>query len=71
MDIKELRALSIEDLHAQLEQARKEMMNLRFQVTMGQLTDTSRLKIARKNIARILTLIQEREAEAAQEGASQ
>jgi large subunit ribosomal protein L29 len=71
MDVKELRALSIEDLHAQLEQARKEMMNLRFQVTMGQLTDTSRLKVARRNIARILTLIKERETEAAQEGASQ
>jgi large subunit ribosomal protein L29 len=43
-------------------------MNLRFQFTMGQLSDTSRLRIARRNIARIRTLLRERELEAAPEG---
>lgn len=68
MDLKELRALDTEDLRLQLEQAGKEMMNLRFQFTMGQLSDTSRLRIARRNIARIRTLLRERELEAAPEG---
>jgi large subunit ribosomal protein L29 len=68
MDLKELRALDTDDLRLQLEQAGKEMMNLRFQFTMGQLSDTSRLRIARRNIARIRTLLRERELEAAPEG---
>jgi ribosomal protein L29 len=43
-------------------------MNLRFQFTMGQQNDTSRLRIARRNIARIRTLLRERELESAPEG---
>jgi len=68
MDTKELRALDTDELNVQLEQACKEMMNLRFQFTMGQQTDTSRIRIARRNIARIRTLLRERELEKAPEG---
>jgi large subunit ribosomal protein L29 len=70
MDIKELRALDTHELQAQLDQAYKEMMNLRFQFTMGQQNDTSRLRIARRNIARIRTLLRERELDPALEGKS-
>ncbi len=68
MKTKELRALDADELRTQLDQACKEMMNLRFQFTMGQQTDTSRMRIARRNIARIRTLLRERENEPAPEG---
>jgi large subunit ribosomal protein L29 len=68
MDTKELRALDTNGLLLRLEQTRKELMNQRFQYAMGQLADTSRLKITRKTIAQILTILRERELEAAQEG---
>jgi large subunit ribosomal protein L29 len=68
MNTKELRALDADELRIQLDQACKEMMNLRFQFTMGQQSDTSRLRVARRNIARIRTLLRERELEPAPEG---
>lgn len=68
MDIKELRAMDTNELLLRLEQARKEMMNQRFQFAMGQLADTSRLRITRRNIAQIMTIVRERELEAAREG---
>jgi large subunit ribosomal protein L29 len=69
MEIKELRALESHELVVRLDQARRELMNQRFQFAMGQLTDTSRFKISRRNIARILTVLREREKEAAEEAA--
>jgi large subunit ribosomal protein L29 len=57
----EIRLLSIEEIKTKLVDARHELMNLRFQVVTGQLTDTSRLKRARREIARFETLLSERE----------
>jgi large subunit ribosomal protein L29 len=71
MDIKELRALDTDELQLRLEEACKEMMNLRFQFAMGQQNDTSKLRIARRNIARIRTLLRERELALAPEGKKQ
>jgi len=71
MDIKELRALDTDELQIRLDQACKDMMNLRFQYTMGQQNDTSKLRIARRNIARIRTLLRERELAPAPEGKTQ
>jgi large subunit ribosomal protein L29 len=68
MNIKELRALSVEELKTKMENARHELMNLRFQVVSGQLTDTSRLPVVRKEIARIQTIISEVVGTTAQEG---
>jgi large subunit ribosomal protein L29 len=62
-----MRLLSIEELQSKLADARQELMNLRFQVVTGQLTDTSRLKVSRRLIARYETLLREREL--AEEGA--
>ncbi len=67
MKTSEMRLLSIEELRSKLADARQELMNLRFQVVTGQLTDTSRLKINRRLIARYETLLREREL--AEEGA--
>jgi large subunit ribosomal protein L29 len=60
MNSKEIRLLSIEEIRTRISDARNEMMNLRFQVVTGQLTDTSRLKVTRRNIARMETILTER-----------
>ncbi len=64
----ELRLLSTEEIRAKLQDARQEIMNLRFQIVTGQLTDTSRLPITRRMIARYETLLRERELAPAKEG---
>lgn len=58
----EIRLLSTEEIRVKLNDARQELMNLRFQAVTGQLTDTSRLKQGRKVIARFETILKEREA---------
>ncbi len=67
MKTSEIRLLSIEELRSKLADARQELMNLRFQIVTGQLTDTSRLKQSRREIARFETILREREL--AEEGA--
>ena len=61
MKTSEMRLQSVEELRSKLADARQELMNLRFQVVTGQLTDTSRLKVSRRLIARYETLLRERE----------
>ena len=60
---KELRGQSVADLQAQLVEAKKELFNLRFQNATNQLDNTARINAVRKNIARIQTVITEKEAE--------
>ena len=55
----ELKSKSLAELSAQLEDAKKELFNLRFQNATNQLENTSRIKEVRKNIARIQTVITE------------
>ena len=62
--IKELREESVAALQEQLVAAKKELFNLRFQNTTNQLDNTARIKEVRKNIARIQTIITEKEREA-------
>lgn len=50
MKTTEIRLLSTEELRSKLADARQELMNLRFQVVTGQLTDTSRLKVNRRDL---------------------
>jgi len=61
MKTSEMRVLSTEELRSKLADARHELMNLRFQIITGQLTDTSRLKVNRRLVARFETLLRERE----------
>lgn len=69
MKSEEIRLLSVDEMKARLTDAQHELMNLRFQLITGQLTDTSRLKMTRRNIARFETLLTERGIQAAaQEG---
>lgn len=60
--LEELRSQSVADLNAQLVEAKKELFNLRFQNATNQLNNTSRIKEVRKNIARIKTIITEKES---------
>lgn len=64
----EVRALTTEEIKPKLVDARNELMNLRFQVVTGQLTDTSRLKIVRRQIALYETILRERELGIVSEG---
>jgi large subunit ribosomal protein L29 len=64
----EIRALSPAEIQSRLADAREEYFKLRFQFSGGQLTDTSRLKIARREIARLATILREYELAAAFEG---
>ena len=57
----ELRELNAEDLETKLREAKEELFNLRFQSATGQLENNSRLRTVRHDIARIYTIIRERE----------
>jgi large subunit ribosomal protein L29 len=57
----ELRELSDEDLVTQLREAKAELFNLRVQGATGQLDNNRRLQVIRREIARIYTIMRERE----------
>jgi large subunit ribosomal protein L29 len=56
-----LRDLTNDELDARLADTRQELFNLRFQAATGALENTARLKLAKREIARILTVQRERE----------
>jgi large subunit ribosomal protein L29 len=57
----ELRSLEDDELATKLGEAKEELFNLRFQAATGQLESHGRLKAVRKDIARIYTVLRERE----------
>ena len=57
----ELRELADDDLVSRLREAKEELFNLRFQVATGQLDNNRRLQTVRRDIARIYTIMRERE----------
>jgi len=59
----ELRELPEDELMARIEAAKEELFNLRFQLATGQLDNTARLKEVRHDVARIATVLREREIE--------
>ncbi len=65
----DLRNLKSGEIESKLSDAREELMKLRFQAVTGQLTDSSRLRILRREIARMQTILREQaNTEAATEG---
>ena len=64
----ELRDLSIEELSGRLDDAKEELMNLRFQQSTGELTDFTRIRHTRRQIARLLTILHEKEVMESMEG---
>lgn len=57
----EIRVKASEQIHQDIQDAEEELMNLRFQRENGQLTDSSLLGKLRRNIARMKTIVRERE----------
>jgi large subunit ribosomal protein L29 len=57
----ELRTLEEDDLTGKLREAKEELFNLRFQAATGQLESHGRLRIVKRDIARIYTVLRERE----------
>ncbi len=68
MKTKEIREMQLEQLRVKLGDAREELLKLRFQQVTGQLTDTSRLRILRREIARMETILGEGLRTAVKEG---
>jgi large subunit ribosomal protein L29 len=64
----ELRDLPDEELHSRLDAAKEELFNLRFQLATGQLDNPMRLKDVRHEVARIMTVLTEREIESSETG---
>ncbi len=63
MRARELRELSNDELERRLGESREELFNLRFQAATGALENTARLRLARREVARIMTVKAERENE--------
>jgi large subunit ribosomal protein L29 len=57
----DLRSLTDEELGSRLAESRRELFNLRFQSTTGALENPARLKLTKREIARLLTIRRERE----------
>jgi large subunit ribosomal protein L29 len=63
---KELRELNLRDLEQKLVESKHELFNLRFQLATGKQDNSARLGQVRRDIARIATLLREREIEQAE-----
>jgi large subunit ribosomal protein L29 len=63
-----LRELQPGEIETKLTDSREELMKLRFQAVSGQLTDTSRLRILRREIARMETVLREKPSAETAEG---
>lgn len=61
MKVQEIRELETNELLKKVDEFKKELFELRFQQATGQLENTARVKEVRKTIARIKTVIRERE----------
>jgi large subunit ribosomal protein L29 len=59
--VADLRELADDDLATKLREAKEELFNLRFQAATGQLESHGRLRAVRRDIARIYTIMRERE----------
>ena len=58
----DLRTLTIDQLDDELTKLKKEQFNLRFQRASGQLENTSRVRVVRRDIARIMTIARQKRA---------
>jgi large subunit ribosomal protein L29 len=67
MNVDEIREMSPEDMRLELDDAREELMRMRFQMTTGELSDFNRLAATRKKIARLITVLKESTAAGVEE----
>jgi large subunit ribosomal protein L29 len=57
---RDLRELAVEDLERKLSETRQELFNLRFQSATGALENPARIRLAKREIARVLTVLNEK-----------
>jgi len=62
MKLSEMRNLSTEELYEQVREKKRELMDLRFQASIGQLAQNHRVRETKRTIARLLTVIREKQA---------
>lgn len=60
----ELRAKTPDELRSELEKLKKEAFNLRFQAATGQLENTARMRVVRRDVARVKTIMTEKAGDA-------
>ncbi len=70
MKTEEIRSMQVEQIKSKLSDTREELLKLRFQQVTGQLTDTSRLRALRRDIARMETILRQALIARATEGKS-
>jgi len=68
MNVREVRGMTTDDLRRKMDEIYEELFNLRFQFMMGQLEDHNRLTALRRDVARMKTILRERELAAQMEG---
>lgn len=61
MKASEIRELSVEELQTKLTELKEELFNLRFQLAVNQLENSSRIGAVKKDIARVSTILRQRE----------
>jgi large subunit ribosomal protein L29 len=61
LKVGEIRAMTDEELHGRIEEAKQELFNLRFQRATGNLSNPMRFRHVKRDVARILTVLRERE----------
>ena len=62
MKTKEIREMSVEELKTKLNDSKAELFNLRFQLAVNQLDNPRRITAVKKDIARIMTVLQQQES---------
>ena len=67
MDASELRGKTPDELTTELENLKKEAFNLRFQAATNQLENTARMRVVRRSVARVTTILNQKAADAAAE----
>ncbi len=65
MKAAELRDLTVQELRKRADELRQELFNLRFQHATGQLENTQRIPLTRRDLARVLTVLTEKEKQRA------
>ena len=62
MNAKEIRQMTVEELNAKLKELKSELFNLRFQHAVNQLDNPHRIADVKKDIARVMTILHEKNA---------
>ena len=61
MKTKEVHEMTVEELNTKLKELKEELFNLRFRHAIGQLENSASLKTCKKDIAKVMTILRERE----------